>query len=175
MAPERSSLLNIVGENVKRMMYLNVFAFLVCNHDLCDKMLRMRWDRFLADVLHEFTKPHRKPFFALSNKQFIRQIDSFLVGTRLLFANEEAPQHADTLADHGHVQVVVRLEPIDKLLQRRIIREFKSVPKGPLCLSVLILLRRYGLREAEEGQSEINKAVFVVLKLIFPIDDLRKY
>lgn len=66
------------------MMYLNVFAFLVCNHDLCDKMLRMRWDRFLADVLHEFTKPHRKPFFALSNKQFIRQIDSFLVGTRLL-------------------------------------------------------------------------------------------
>ena len=119
-------------------------------------MLSVCRDRLLADVLDEPAKFHRQPLLTL------------------LLANERAPEHADSLRDHADVQFVLASEPVDNLLERRVVLELEAVPERPLRVAVLILLRRDGLREAEERQCEVDEAVLVVLELVLAIDELRQ-
>lgn len=76
------------------------------------------------------------------------------------------------MADHAYVEVVLLLEPIDDLLQRRITLELETIPKSPFDGTVLALLRRDGLGEAKEWQRQIDEAVLVWLELLLSIDDL---
>ena len=68
---------------------------------------------------------------------------------------------------------MLRLEPINKLLQCRVVLELEAVPERPLSLAVLALLRCDGLGEAEERQREVDEAVLVVLELLLAVDELR--
>lgn len=63
----------------------------------------------------------------------------------LLLADERAPQHADTLADHRDLQVVLLLEPIDDVLEGRVAIEGETVPQRPLRVTVLVLSGSDGL------------------------------
>ena len=64
------------------------------------------------------------------------------------------------------------LEPINNLLERRVVLELEAVPERPLSAAVLVLLRGDGLGEAEEGKSKIDEAVLVVFQLVLSIDNL---
>ncbi len=70
--------------------------------------------------------------------------------THLLLANKRAPEHADPLADHGNVELVLLLEPRDNFFEGGVILEFETVPQRPLRRPVLVLLGRYRFRETEE-------------------------
>ena len=48
--------------------------------------------------------------------------------THLLLANKRAPEHADPLADHGNVELVLLLEPRDDLFESGVVLEFETVP-----------------------------------------------
>ena len=63
------------------------------------------------------------------------------------------------------------LEPVDHLLECRVL-ELEAVPERPLCVAILLLRRRDGLGEAEEGQGEVDKTVLVRLELALAVDDL---
>jgi hypothetical protein len=60
--------------------------------------------------------------------------------THLLLADERAPQHANLLAHHAHLQIVICLEPRHDVLQSGIIVELKPIPKRPLGRTVFVLL-----------------------------------
>ena len=107
-------------------------------------------------MLDELAELHRQPLLAL------------------LLADERAPEHADALRDHADLKLVLALEPVDDLLERRVVLELEAVPERPLGVAVLVLLRRDGLRETEERQCEVDKAVLVVLKLVLAVDELRQ-
>jgi hypothetical protein len=92
--------------------------------------------------------------------------------THLLLADERAPKHADTLADHGDVKLVLLLEPRNDLLEGRVILEFKPIPQRPLRRPVLVLLGLYRFRETEERQGEIDEPIFVLLELVLSVNDL---
>ena len=70
--------------------------------------------------------------------------------THLLLANKRAPEHADPLADHGNVELVLLLEPCDNVFESGVVLEFETVPQRPLCRPVLFLLGGYRFRETEE-------------------------
>ena len=93
----------------------------------------------------------------------------------LLLGEERAPEHADALRDHADLKLVLALEPVDDLLERRVVLELEAVPERPLRVAVLVLLRRDGLREAEERQCEVDEAVLVVLELVLAVDELRRH
>ena len=67
---------------------------------------------------------------------------------------------------------MLALEPVNDLLERRVVLELETIPERPLDVAVLVLLRRNGLREPEEGQRKVNEAVLVILQLVLAIDDL---
>ena len=79
------------------------------------------------------------------------------------------------MANHGHIELVFLLEPVYDLLQWRIITELEAVPEGPLNGAILALLGSDRLREAKEGQGEINKAVLVGFECLLSVDDLRGF
>ncbi len=133
---------------------LDILAFFVANHNLDDEVLRVRRERLLAHVLDEFAELHRQALLAL------------------LFADERAPEHADALGDHAHVELVLAREVIDDVLERRVVLELEPVPERPVDAVVSALLRRDGLREAEERQCQVDEAVLVVLQFLLPIDEL---
>lgn len=64
------------------------------------------------------------------------------------------------------------LEPIDDLLEGRVVLEFDAVPKRPLSVAILVLRRCDRLREAEEGQGQVNEPVLVRLNVLLAVDDL---
>lgn len=64
------------------------------------------------------------------------------------------------------------LEPVDDLLERRVALDLEAVPERPLGLVVLLLGGRDGLREAEEGEGEVDEAVLVLLNVVLTVDDL---
>ena len=76
------------------------------------------------------------------------------------------------MANHGHIELVFLLEPVYDLLQWRIITELEAVPERPLRVAILLLRRRDGLGEAEEGQGEVDETVLVRLELPLAVDDL---
>ena len=55
----------LVKSEIKLAIYLDVFALLVHDHNFREKLLRMGWNRFLADMLDKFAELHGKSFFAL--------------------------------------------------------------------------------------------------------------
>ena len=63
----------------------------------------------------------------------------------LLLPDERAPKHADALANHRHLELVLLLEPVDNLLERRVILESEAVPERPLSVAILVLLGSDGL------------------------------
>ena len=67
---------------------------------------------------------------------------------------------------------MVSLKPSDELLERRVILELQPVPKGPLSVFEFVLCSSNGLRETEERQSKVDKAILEVLKLVLAINDL---
>lgn len=90
----------------------------------------------------------------------------------LLLPNERAPQHTDPLTDHRDIQLMFLRKPIHNLLQRRIAPKREPIPKRPLRIHILLLLRRDRLREAKERQREVDEPVLVVLELVLAVDDL---
>ena len=94
------------------------------------------------------------------------------ISTHLLLSNEGAPEHAHTLAEHAHLEVVLLLEPVDNLLEGRVVLELDTVPERPLSVTILALGRSDRLREAEEGQSKVDEPVLVLLNILLAIDDL---
>lgn len=100
---------------------------------------------------------------------------SVRVSTHLFRRDERGPQHGNTLRNHLYFQLVVLLEPIQELLQRRIGLNLKPVPQSPLSLPILLLRRCNRLRETEEGQSQIHETVLVVLKLVLAVNQLVKF
>ena len=136
---------------------LDVLKVLIHNHDLHNKVLHMWRHRLLADSLDELAEAHAEALLAL------------------LLADERAPEHADALADHADLELVLALEVVHDLLERRVVLELEAVPERPLRVSVLVLLRRDGLRETEERQCEVDKAVLVVLELVLAVDELRQH
>ena len=90
----------------------------------------------------------------------------------LLLADERTPQHADTLAHHGDVKLVVVLEEVHDLLQRRVVLELKAVPERPLRFIILVLGSGDRLRESEERQCQVHEAILVVLQLVLAINYL---
>jgi len=106
-------------------------------------MLHMRRDGLLAHMLHQCRELHRQPLLAL------------------LLADERAPQHADALADHRDIKLVLVLEKVDDLLESGIVVELETVPERPFSLPVFLLRCEDGLREAEERQSQVDESVLV--------------
>ena len=92
----------------------------------------------------------------------------------LLLANERAPQHADTLANHRDLQVMLLLEPVNNVLKGRVAVEGEAIPKRPLSVAVLVLRGRYGLREAKERQCQVDEAVLVVFAVRLVVDELEE-
>lgn len=133
---------------------LDVLALLVHNHNLNNKVLHMRRDRFLADGRDEFAEAHGQTLLAF------------------LLPDERAPEHADALGDHADIEFVFGAEPVDDLAQRRVVLELEPVPQRPLRAPELVLRRRDRLGEAEERQREVYEAVFVILELVLAVDDL---
>lgn len=138
----------------KTKTYLDVLALLIHNHDLHNKVLNMRRDRFLANGRDELAEAHREALLAL------------------LLPDERAPEHADALRDHADLELVLGAEPVDDLAQRRVVVELEAVPQRPLRAPVLVLRRRDRLGEPKERQREVHEAVFVVLELVLAVDDL---
>lgn len=66
------------------------------------------------------------------------------------------------------------LEPVDDILESRVILEGVAVPECPLDVVILLLLRLYRLGEAEEGQRQVNEAVLEFLQLTLAVDQLIK-
>lgn len=66
---------------------------------------------------------------------------------------------------------MVGLEPINDLSERRVIIEDKTIPKRPLCYTILVLGSSNRLREAKEWQSKIDESVLKVIQLPLPVDD----
>jgi hypothetical protein len=64
------------------------------------------------------------------------------------------------------------LEPLDDVLERRVILKLEPIPQRPLRRSILVLLGRYRFRETEEGQGEVHEPVFVVIELVLAVYDL---
>ena len=90
----------------------------------------------------------------------------------LLLADEGTPEHADALAQHIDLKVVDLLEPVDDLPQGRIVLELNAVPERPVSVAILALGRCDGLREAEEGECQVDEPVLVRLNVLLPVDDL---
>lgn len=74
----------------------------------------------------------------------------FFVFLYLLFANKRAPEHTNSLADHANLELLLCLEPVDDLLQRRVVIELESIPERPFDLTIFALLGGDGLGETEE-------------------------
>ena len=92
--------------------------------------------------------------------------------TRLLLADERAPEHADSLADHAHLELVLAYEPVNDLSERRVAAEFEPVPECPLDTIVLVLLGCNRLGEAEERQRDVQERIPVVVNLGLAVDEL---
>lgn len=73
-------------------------------------MLDMGRDRLLADQFHKLAELQGQALFAL------------------LLANEGTPEHAHALANHAYRELVLLLEVVHNLLQRRVILELKAIP-----------------------------------------------
>lgn len=65
-------------------------------------------------------------------------------GAYLLWCCEGRPEHGHALGDHLDLELVLLLEPVHKLLQRRVVGDVKVVPQSPLDLAVLGLGREDG-------------------------------
>jgi hypothetical protein len=63
--------------------------------------------------------------------------------THLLLSDKRAPEHANSLADHGNFELVLLTEPRDDLFESRVVLEFEAVPQRPFRRPVLVLLGRY--------------------------------
>lgn len=50
------------------------------------------------------------------------------IDANLFLSNERAPEHADALADHGDVELVLLLEPRYDLLEGRIVLKHEAIP-----------------------------------------------
>ena len=66
------------------------------------------------------------------------------------------------------------LEPVNDILQGRIVVEREPVPEGPLYVAILLLLSCDRLGKAEEGQGEVDETVFEVLQLVLAVDELHE-
>jgi hypothetical protein len=77
------------------------------------------------------------------------------------------------LTNHGDVQLVLLLEPIHDVFERRVVLELEGIPKRPLRIVVLLLGRSNRLRETEEGQSQVDEAILVLFEFLFAVDDLK--
>lgn len=153
------------------MTYLHVLSFFIGNHDLHHKMVDMGRNGFLADSLHELAELHRQALLALQ----IHQLIFFQLGPisrYLLLANERAPEHANALADHRDLKLVLLLEPVNDLRERRVVLELEAVPERPLGRAVLLLGREDRLGKAEERQSQVDEAILVLLNVLLAVDDL---
>ena len=64
-------------------------------------------------------------------------------------------------------------EPVDDLLERRVAAELEAVPERPVDAVVRRLLGRDRLREAEEGQRDVEERVLEVVDLGLAVDELR--
>ena len=91
----------------------------------------------------------------------------------LLLADEGAPQHADTLADHRDFQVVLLLEPVDDVLEGWVAIKGEAVPERPLGIAILVLRGGDGFGKAEEGQSQIDEAILVIFAVRFVVNQLK--
>jgi len=111
---------------------LDVFSVFISGHHLYNKVCDVRRNGLLTDVLDKRAELHRESLLTL------------------LLADKRAPEHADPLADHANVELVLLLEPRDDLFESGVILEFETVPQRPLRRPVLVLLGRYRFREAEE-------------------------
>ena len=94
-------------------------------------MFDMRGYWLPANVFDETAEFHRQPFLTLEDKSAPTR------GGRnekldLLPRGERAPQHADTLTDHGNGETVLLPEPVDNILQSGIIPELEAVPERPV-------------------------------------------
>lgn len=133
-------------------------------------MLDVRWNGLFADKFDQFAELHRQPLLALKDDELWSAVK--LINPDLLLANEGAPQHADTLADHRNVELVVGLEPVYDVLQRRVVAELETVPQRPLGRAVLELRGGDGFREAKEGEGKIDKSILVLLQLRLAVNEL---
>ena len=168
---QEKSLAGIRTRPDTKLTYLNVFSILIHYHYFDDEVLDMCRDGLLTNVFNQVTELHRQAFVALKWRcKFDRSFDGR--GTHLLFPDERTPQHADTLADHADLQLVLGPEPLDHLLQRGIVLELETIPKRPLSGTVFVLRCRNRFGEPEEWECEIDKAILVILEFPFPVDNL---
>jgi hypothetical protein len=57
---------------------------------------------------------------------------------------------------------VIIPEPCYNLLERGVVLEFETIPKGPLGLAILGFGSPNGLRETKEWKRKVNKSVLVI-------------
>lgn len=153
--------------------YLNIFSLFIRSHNLYNKVGNVCRNGLLGDVLDERAKLHWQTFFALQvSCKSVTHGSTTIIAAHLFLSDERTPEHADALADHGDVELVLLLEPRDDLLEGRIVLEHEAIPQRPLRRPVLVCLGRYRLRETEERQREVHKPVFVVVEFILAVDDL---
>lgn len=93
--------------------------------------------------------------------------------THLLGRGERRPDHRNTLRHHLQLELVLLLEPVNDLLQRRVAVDLEAVPESPLLVLVVLLLGGSNrLGEAEEGKCEVDETVLVLLNVVLAVDDL---
>lgn len=86
--------------------------------------------------------------------------------------HEERVQHAHALRQHRDLQLVLVLEVVEELLERDLALDLEPVPERPLLVVVGVRGRGDRLREAEEGQREVDKAVLEHVERVEALGEL---
>jgi len=82
--------------------YLNILHLLIHEHDFNQKVLGVRGDRLLANMLYQLTEFHRHPLSALNDShERLPWLNRHI--TNLLLVGERTPEHAHALTNHADI------------------------------------------------------------------------